>query len=97
MDLHAPSWAASPRLLGGPPRYEEQRCPFGRLLERNWFKCSFWCACLERHIFVIAITAQRSDEPLEGSPIASTRLREHSAMDVTDGYTDQNLSARQRD
>jgi DNA-binding NarL/FixJ family response regulator len=27
----------------------------------------------------------------------STRLREYSAMDVTDDYTAQNLSARQRD
>ena len=35
--------------------------------------------------------------PPRGSPIASTRLRECSAMDVTDEYTAQNLSARQRD
>src|SRR5262249_60237835 len=39
MDLHAPSRAASPSLLGGPPRYEGQPLPFGRSLGRNWFKC----------------------------------------------------------
>jgi hypothetical protein len=38
MDLHAPSRAAS--LLGGPrPGMRSSRCPFGRLLGRNWFKC----------------------------------------------------------
>src|SRR5262249_1918454 len=34
---------------------------------------------------------------LDGSPIASTRLREYSVMDVTGDYAAQNLSARQRD
>jgi hypothetical protein len=36
MDLQATLAAAS--LLGGPPRYEEQPLPFGRLLGRNGFK-----------------------------------------------------------
>src|SRR5215831_19095159 len=45
----------------------------------------------------MAITARALRPPLVGSPIASTRLREYSAMDVTDDYTAQNLSARQRD
>jgi len=42
--------------------------------------------------------AQMSKTPKAAAGVvASTRLREYSAMDVTDDYTAQNLSARQRD